>query len=81
MSTSTNPCIRCGKDRIVAKEWKEKIGNSVVICTSNVCPDPECQKIVESQLKSKKDRFDAIQANSLKKREENTRNKKLLKKK
>lgn len=42
----SNPCTRCGKERIVSKVWKEKIGTSVVITTEKVCPDAECQKIV-----------------------------------
>lgn len=76
MKNISNPCIRCGKDRIESKEWKEKVGNSMILCTSNICPDPECQKEVEAQLKSKKDRFNAIQENSQKKRAENRRNSK-----
>jgi hypothetical protein len=80
LKTIDNPCIRCGKDRIIAKEWKEKVGNSVIICTTNVCPDAECQKVVDAQLKSKKDRFDAIQKNSQMKRAENRRNSQTAKK-
>lgn len=50
-----NLCIRCGKPRIVAKTWKEKviISNgrvSVVEYTEMVCPDEECQKKVERRL-------------------------------
>lgn len=45
-----NVCIRCGKPRIAAKTWKEKTGNSTVTCTSFICPDPQCQQIVEKLL-------------------------------
>jgi hypothetical protein len=75
-----SPCIRCGKERIVAKSWNETIGTSVVTYTTTVCPDPECQKIVEKQLQKKKDHIDAIQANSLRRKKENKRNRKLGKK-
>lgn len=44
-------CIRCGKERIAASSHKEMVGNSVVIYTITICPDPECQKIVDSDLK------------------------------
>jgi len=46
----------------------------------HVCPDSECQKIVEVQLKERKDYIDTIQANSLKRRSENRRNRKFPKK-
>ena len=65
---STNACIRCGKERIVAKRWEEKVGISMVTYTITVCPDAECQKIVEDQLQKKKDKIDAIQEESLKRR-------------
>ncbi len=42
-----NPCIRCGKQRIDGKSWKEKLGTSVITHTQTVCPDSECQKIVD----------------------------------
>lgn len=76
MKTPTNPCIRCGKERIFSKKWKEYIGKSLVTYTANICPDPECQKIVETGLKDKKDRLETIQANSLRRRAENRRNRK-----
>lgn len=44
-----NPCIRCGKPRIVKKTWKEKIGNAVMTMEETSCPDPECQKEVDSE--------------------------------
>ena len=43
-------CIRCGKYRIVTGTKKEKVGNSTLVHTNTVCPDPECQKIVDTQL-------------------------------
>lgn len=44
-------CTRCGKERVVASTRKEKVGNSVIVNTLTVCPDPKCQKIVNGNLK------------------------------
>lgn len=41
------PCVRCGKERVVAKTWKERVGNSVLVHTQTVCQDKACQKIVD----------------------------------
>lgn len=60
----SNPCIRCGKERIVARVWKEKMGNSVIINTETKCPDPECQKIVDSDNKRVKDKHLAMKLKS-----------------
>ncbi len=80
MTTFTNPCIRCGKERIESASWKEQVGLSLITYIMHVCPDSECQKIVEVQLKERKDYIDTIQANSLKRRSENRRNRKFPKK-
>lgn len=49
-----NPCTRCGKERIEGKAYKEEIstflGTSTIIHVDTICPDKECQKIVESKL-------------------------------
>ena len=48
-----NPCIRCGKERI---KWAERtilINASKAKITIYVCPDKECQKIVEKELAAK----------------------------
>jgi hypothetical protein len=74
------PCIRCGKTRIVAKSWNEHIGNSLVTYVNTVCPDPECQKIVDEQLKKKKEKIEAIHRESVERKEQNKRNKKIRKK-
>ncbi|MBM3284155.1 hypothetical protein FJY90_08035 [Candidatus Gottesmanbacteria bacterium] len=72
-------CIRCGKIRIVASSWKEYIGTSLVTYTNTVCPDPECQKIVDEQLKKKKDKLLMIQTESLERRKAMRINRKLKK--
>ena len=46
----SNPCIRCGKERIDGKTWKGKVGSSVVTYSLTVCSDPECQKIVDQAI-------------------------------
>lgn len=87
----SNPCTRCGKERIQSKQWTEKIptfsgGFIEVIHTENICPDPECQAIVAKDLaeqkakrdKFKKDREEKQQANIEKKRKEKEELKKTL---
>ena len=55
---NSNPCTRCGKERVEGKSYKEEIttffGTSTIIHTDTVCPDPECQKIVEEKLAEQK---------------------------
>src|SRR3989338_2316159 len=68
---SMTACIRCGKPRILDKTWKEQIGLSKVTYTSTVCPDPICQKLVETLLQERHDVNDARMKASVKRREEN----------
>jgi uncharacterized protein YdbL (DUF1318 family) len=51
-----NPCIRCGKQRIVKKRWQEKVGNSNVTYTETVCPDSECQKKVDEDNQEREEK-------------------------
>ena len=69
-------CIHCGKMRVTAKSWKEYVGASLVTYVETVCPDPECQKIVDDQLKKKKDKIEALQKESMKRKKQNIRNRK-----
>lgn len=50
----SNPCVRCGKQRKDGKSWEGKIGASRVTYTMTVCPDPECQKIVDQGIAERK---------------------------
>lgn len=52
MIMSTTVCIRCGKQRIFFKKWKEKVDNRGTVITSEiyVCPDKDCQKIVDAKF-------------------------------
>lgn len=46
----SNPCIRCGKERIDGKTWQGKVGTSVITYTKTVCPDSACQKILDKTI-------------------------------
>ncbi|HKB88372.1 MAG TPA: hypothetical protein VKC53_01845 [Patescibacteria group bacterium] len=47
---NTSVCVRCGKARIVLSTNEEKIGNSIIVTTETICPDPDCQKKVDGML-------------------------------
>lgn len=70
-SKQSNPCTRCGKERIEGKKWKEEIatffGTSTIVHTDTVCPDKECQKIVEEKLEIQKQKSDEIKLEKQKK--------------
>ncbi|HSW88699.1 MAG TPA: hypothetical protein VLG12_06070 [Candidatus Saccharimonadales bacterium] len=62
----TNPCIHCGQERIVSRTWDEEMitfsGTRVQVShTETVCPDPECQKRVNSELSDLKQKRVEIQ--------------------
>lgn len=46
----TSNCTRCGKARIIARTWKEQVGNAVLTRSEHICPDPDCQKLVQKNL-------------------------------
>lgn len=60
----TNPCTRCGTERIVLRTWKEKIYNSVIVNTEMICPNKECQKQVTKDNKKQVDRYEALKRKS-----------------
>jgi len=47
-------CTICGKERVVAKTYKEKVGTTYVYYREMICADPECQKKVEKNLNTEK---------------------------
>ena len=48
-------CIRCGKVRIFKSRWREKLDKGAAIThTRTVCPDSDCQKIVDSEFEEKR---------------------------
>lgn len=50
----SNPCTRCGSERIFSKSWEETVEvyerKTTIVNTEFVCPDPECQKKVEELI-------------------------------
>lgn len=56
MTQKSNPCIRCGKERIKGKEKTYFIGSTETKLTMYVCPDSQCQKKVEAELAAKEER-------------------------
>jgi hypothetical protein len=56
MKLETNPCIRCGKERIKDKEQTVILNASKTKVTYYICPDKECQKIVSKQIKEKEEK-------------------------
>lgn len=50
----SNKCTTCGKERIVIRTYKEKIGTSYATFKEMACPDPECQKKINKVLLSEK---------------------------
>lgn len=50
----SNPCVRCGTERIDGKSWKGKVGASPVTYIVTVCPDKACQKVVDQGIADRK---------------------------
>jgi hypothetical protein len=75
---NSNPCIRCGKERIVSKTWKEEVtnffGSSFITHTETVCPDGECQKIVNAKFKQEKEKKEALMLEKQKRYEQSQKN-------
>ena len=46
-----NLCNRCGKERIEDRIWQEKTGYSTVVTREMICPDGNCQKLVNADNK------------------------------
>ena len=56
MEIDTNPCIRCGKERIKEKEQTVLLGAVKTRVTTYVCPDKECQKHVDKSIAEKEEK-------------------------
>lgn len=54
----TTPCIRCGKPRIFSRRWKERVDGKgqILFHEEYVCPDHECQKIVDAKFEEMRNR-------------------------
>lgn len=66
----SNLCPLCGKQRIVVKTYKEKIGNSVITYTEKTCSDPVCQKKLDGQLAQEQKKRNLITKEQEKREEE-----------
>ena len=47
---ASNPCTRCGKERIVVSTSYEKTQGTTLTIRVTECPDPDCQKKVDGML-------------------------------
>lgn len=56
---NSNVCPRCGKQRVDGKTWSEGVGAFKVKVVMTVCPDKDCQKIVDAQYQKDKNERDA----------------------
>lgn len=79
-SKNSTPCVRCGKMRVISDSWNGYVGTSLVTYTLTVCPDKECQKIVDEEFAKKKDHLESIKKKAMQRKKENIRNRKTRKK-
>ena len=78
--TFSNPCVRCGTERVILRTWEEKVGYSTVTNTEKICPNPACQKQVNKDNKRQKDKREAIKLKSKQRALNRKRTKKINKK-
>jgi len=71
----SNKCTRCGKQRVVSKTYKEKVGTSYVFYKEMSCPDPECQKKVDNDISKEKQKRVRIQDEQDRREEERKKQK------
>lgn len=81
----TNPCIRCGKERIVVRMWTEVIptfsgAHQEIVRKDNVCPDPLCQEILNKEFAVQKRKRQKIAQEKEKRLKDNKTKKDLLRK-
>lgn len=65
-----NPCVRCGKERIILKEWTEKVGQGILTHIDTICPDRECQKIIDDGIAAQREKRAAIELKRTQEKEE-----------
>lgn len=55
---SSTPCIRCGKDRVFLKKWTDKAAERGTPITYElyVCPDKDCQKVVDAKFEEMREK-------------------------
>lgn len=58
---SETVCIRCGKVRVLFNRWEERVARGpVLIREETVCPDQECQKLVDKKFEDLRARKEAL---------------------
>jgi len=57
---ASNPCTRCGKERIVVSTSYEKTQGTTLTIRVTECPDPDCQKKVDEKLSNEKRRREEL---------------------
>lgn len=60
MDSIISLCTRCGKKRIKGRENTYFIGSTKTKLTVYICPDKECQEVVEAEIISKEERRMAL---------------------
>ena len=70
MQNGSNVCIRCGKVRVISKTYKEYISGSLIVTNLTICPDSECQEIVNKQLAKEQKFRDEMQLAGIRRQEE-----------
>lgn len=57
-----NPCVRCGQERILSKVWSETVSSFSNPVTHSlwVCPNEECQSVVDVGIREKREKAEAI---------------------
>ena len=58
--TVSNPCTRCGKERIVQSTSYEKTQGTTLTIRTTTCPDPECQNLVDAKLNAERKRREEL---------------------
>ncbi len=70
ISQISDPCPRCGQQRIVKKAWRERVatfyGETVLEHTLMVCPDKKCQRVIDGNNKEDKKRSDSFKKSAKK---------------
>ena len=57
----TNPCIQCGRERVVSKTWTETITSfsgtlQDIVHVTAVCPDALCQEKLNTEFAKQKEK-------------------------
>lgn len=70
LSTIANPCVRCGKERIILKTWTALVGKAQLTYTNTACPDKSCQQVINDEILAQKTKREEIEAKKAREKEE-----------